>query len=168
MSSQYATALRSYSQIQAIRPGHQHSLYGLGYVNHRLGLHSEAKRYLLEAIATTPNHVLSLLALANLYLDKDDFEKARPLYERVLELDQNHSSAKTNLEILNLSEKALVQENAIPALIELGRLYLSIGLSAGAKNAFERVVHIDPDNAVATAELQKLVPSNDSSGSSAT
>lgn len=167
-SSQYTAALLGYSQIQAIHPGHQHSLFALGYVNHRLSCHSEAEKYLLEAVANDPNHVPSLAALANLYLDKDNFEKARPLYEKVLELDKNHPNARINLTILTLSEKALVPECAISALMELGHYYLLNGLSAGAKSAFEQVLVIDSNNVVAVAELQKLVEAEAGSGSSAT
>jgi len=155
-SSQYEAAHRCYSQIQAIRPDHHHSLYALGYVNHRLGFHAEAERYLLEAVTAVPDHLPSLIALANLYLERDDFAKARSGYERVLEIDQNHAGAKTNLEVLALSERALVSEHAIDALIELGHLYLSIGMSTGAKSAFERVLKIDPDQKIAAAALQSI------------
>jgi len=156
-TSQFAAALSGYAAIQAIRPAHQHSLYALGLVSHRLALHLQAESYLSEAVSNDPSHIPSLVALANLYLRGDKFELARPLYEKVLELDRANSSARTNLAILTLSERALIPENEISALIELGRLYLSMGLNTGAKETFERVLRIDPENAAAQAGLQKFV-----------
>ena len=160
-SSQYAAALQAYAQIQALSPGHLHSLYALGYVNHQLGQHAEAERYLIAAITAAPEHVPSLYALANLYLEQDHFDKAHAYYEMVLDRDPNHAAAKTNMEILALSERALVPEQAIQALIELGNRYLSLGMSAGAKSTFERVLQIDPDHGVAAAALQTISAGSD-------
>lgn len=154
-SLQYEAARKSCLQIQSIHPGHQHSLYALGYASYRLGLHTEAEKHLLEAVTLNPEHVPSLLALANLYLGRDDFEQARPHYEKILEIDQNHANAQVNLEILKLSERALDPQQAIQALIELGHLYLSINLIDGAKSTFERVLKIDPNHCVAVAALQQ-------------
>lgn len=167
-SSQYAAALSGYAAIQALRPGHQHSLYALGYVSHRLDLRAEAERHLKAAVANDPNHIPSLLALANLYLHEDRFETARPLYERVLELDVANPSAETNLEILKLSERALEPGKELPTLTELGHLYLSKDLSTGAKETFEKVLKIDPENPTAKLELQKLANSSGEQGNSAT
>ncbi len=166
-SSQYAAALNGYTTIQAIRPGHQHSLYALGYVSHRLGMHAEAERHLKAAVANDPNHIPSLLALANLYLNEDRFESAHPLYEKVLELDAGNPGATTNLEILTLSERAMKPGEQLPALTELGHLYLAKDLPTGAKEIFEKILHIDPDNLEAKHVLQTLATSSDAQGNSA-
>lgn len=158
--SQYAAAIKGYAVIQAIRPGHQHSLFALGYASHRLDLRTEAEGYLKAAVANDPNHIPSLMELANLYLHEDRFATARPLYERVLELDVEHQTAKTNLEILKLSERALELGKELPALTELGRLYLAKNMSTGAKETFEKVLKIDPENPTAKLELQKLTNSS--------
>lgn len=167
-TSQYSAALSGYAAIQAIRPGHQHSLYGLGYVSHRLALHSEAESHLKAALANDPSHLPSQIALADLYLHDDRFEMARPLYEKVLELDPANSSAMINLEILALSERALIPEKAVSALIELGRVYLSFGLNAGAIETFERVLRLDPENATASLEMQRIVEQGTGNGPCAT
>lgn len=167
-TSQYSAALSGYAAIHAIRSAHQHSLYGLGYVSHRLALHSEAESHLKVAVSNDPSHIPSLVALANLYLHEDKFEMARPLYERVLELDPANSSARTNLKILTLSERALIPENEVSALIELGRFYLLTDLNAGAKETFERVLRIDPENATAILALRKFVDPGTGQGRRAT
>ena len=166
-NAQYAAALSGYAAIQAVWPGHQHSLYALGYVSHRLGFHAEAETHLSAAIASDPDHIPSLLALANLYFEQDKFEAARPLLQRILQLDTTHQHAKTNLQILQLSERALQPESALSSLTELGSLYLSLNLTSGAKDTFERVLKIDPENQVAKLQLQRLEDASRKAGDSA-
>lgn len=136
--SQYEAALNGYAKIQATHPGHQHSLYALGFVSHRLGQPVEAEKYLEVAVANDPNHIPSLIALANIHLSKDSYKKARTLYERVLELDCENIDAKINIQISKLSEKALESGSELSALTELGYFYLSINLEAGARESFQK------------------------------
>jgi len=161
-SAEYEAALRGYAAIQAIRPDHQHSSYGMGYASHRLNLPVEAESHLRAANSNNPSHIPSLLALANLYLDQDKFDMARPLYETVLDLDHENASAKANLQILELSERALVPEHAVSALLELANVYIALKLHAGAQETFQRVLRIDPANAVAFAESKRLMESSSS------
>ena len=53
-------------------------------------------------------------------------------------------------------------------LVQLGHFYLSLNLTAGAKETFDRVLKIDPDNRRAKLELQKLANSAPEQGNSAT
>lgn len=107
-------------------------------------------------MANDPNHIPSLIALANIHLSKDSYKKARTLYERVLELDCENIDAKINIQISKLSEKALESGSELSALTELGYFYLSINLEAGARESFQKILTIDSENPIAKLELEKL------------
>jgi len=148
-SAQYEKAIGAYTQIQTLSPGHQHSLYGLGYLHHQLGKLAEAEDLLKRAVSAAPDHLPSIYALANLYLHQDDFANARPLYEAVLDRDPEHVGARANFRILILSEKAQDPSQAVASLIELGQQYLSLGLSEAAASTFEHVLKVEPNNLAA-------------------
>lgn len=154
-SAKYDQALAVYNQIRSIAPMHQHSLFGLGYVQHRLGNYIAAEEFLLQAIASAPSHLPSICELADLYLHQDAFAKARPLYEQVLKCDPEHFGAKANYKILILSENALEPERASVALLELGRHFLLLGLKEEAASTFERLLKLEPENPEANAGLRE-------------
>ena len=72
-------------------------MYNLGMVLSSRGQYSEAIELLLRLLELKPDHVDGLSQLATCYLQKKETEKARELFELVLEKDPSNLMALQNL-----------------------------------------------------------------------
>ncbi len=116
-----------------------------------------ALRYYQDALTRDPNNILALQWLASIYLDINQSDKSRELFERVVELDPLNTLALTGLSSalfgLGRYEEARVHLFKMRSLFpELGMIYRYLGdaeyqLGRSDKSTywFEKAITVDPN-----------------------
>lgn len=92
-----------------------------------------------QVLALNPNHVKVLLTLAEGYLDANDFEKAVELYNRAFQIDPIRNKDGLVHSLMGYGDKLLEQQEF-----------------EQAKQQFERVLKLEPDNTSVQEILQQL------------
>ena len=72
-------------------------LFKSAFENHKKNNLQEAEKLYKDAIKQKPNHINSLFYLAGLLAQKKNFNEAKELFEKVVELNPKYPSAKDNL-----------------------------------------------------------------------
>jgi tetratricopeptide (TPR) repeat protein len=97
--------------------------YLLGRLYQIMGDHQSAVTYLRMAQQLRPNEIPVQLSLAETYLDENHPELAKPLFEKVLELDKSSAAA----------------------MVKLGKIALSTGNAAEAVKYYEAALSVQPE-----------------------
>ncbi len=72
-------------------------LFKQAFENHKKNNLQDAENLYKDAIKQKPDHINSLFYLAGLLAQKKNFNKAKELFEKVVELNPKYPSAKDNL-----------------------------------------------------------------------
>lgn len=140
--------------------------FGLGYLLWTQKRYPDAATEFQAELANDPNHVQSMLYLADADMQLNKPEAARPLLERVLKLDPSEPLAHLDMGILytdaGLNEDALrelqIAEKMMPNDVNvhwrLGRLYRTLNRKEEAKVEFEKASSI---NKQVDADLYKKI-----------
>jgi tetratricopeptide (TPR) repeat protein len=127
----------------------------LGVCLRRLKRFPEAVSHFEKAILQHPENSALLNSFANVYLDTKDYDKALPLLQKALELDENYAVALSNIGIChreqdNSKEAILFFKRAISldknfanAYHHLAKTLHNINDLNGAKSLWEKCLEID-------------------------
>ncbi len=96
-TGQNSQALRELLSIVEEQPGHVGALNKAGVAYARLGEMEGAEICFTRAIIANPRCVPALSNLGNIYLDRDDNERAIALYKKALKYDPDYHVAHNNL-----------------------------------------------------------------------
>lgn len=157
-------------------------LEALGYItqetpdsHHNLGLryqqqgeHAKAIPEFEQALSMRPNFTSALNSLGRSYLELEQYPKAEEIFQRVLAVKPDDIYALNNLAIVHMergnldvarkfAERAVtVEPNYANGHLTLGSIYGTLKRYADAERQFNKVLAIDPSNARATSNLEKL------------
>lgn len=147
---QYDDALGVWKKAAAILPTSARIHYDLGMLYYRMGSKAEAIRELTYSIqcarfrSETPQKVLALKTLGDIYLAQDNLVAAYQAYTRGIALEPEDTELKTNLAIISMKK----------------------GQFADASREFERILAKDPNNVkvlinigIAYAQMDRYVES---------
>jgi tetratricopeptide (TPR) repeat protein len=124
--------------------------FGLGYLLWTQKIYPEAAEQFRAELANDPNHVQSMLYLADTVIQLNQPDEARPLLEKVVKMDNSQSLAHLDLGILygdaGENDEALrefmlaakLRPNDVNVHWRLGRLYRSLGKKEEAKAEFDK------------------------------
>ncbi|HSF14413.1 MAG TPA: tetratricopeptide repeat protein [Vicinamibacteria bacterium] len=160
-----ADALEALSRAAARRERFWEAYYLRGAVFLSLGGHDEAESDFLQALELAPEAELARSALIELYLDRGEPDKARPLVE--IEIDANPGAAEPYLHLAEVHRVAgrvgeaieavglaLEQDPNLPrAYLNLGELWFSEATRRGDPVALEKAV-------TALSSVVKMEPTN--------
>jgi tetratricopeptide (TPR) repeat protein len=133
------------------------------------GLTAEALRHLETALACDPNHIPSLIALSNAYLNQREFAKVRGLLEQALNSRQDQGEVFfLKAKLHNLQEENEDASNAIDQAIKLDegqskyyKLASEIARMRGTPHErqffLERLIDLEPLDGEAHYEFGKLL-----------
>jgi serine/threonine protein kinase/Tfp pilus assembly protein PilF len=178
-------ALVNYQKSAALNPSYFPALLNVGYTLQSMGKPDEAIPWMKKALSTNPTFPVGLSMLGGLYMDLDEFTKAREYENRSLELEPDLLQAHQVLCYLDVAEGKLDQAkgrcqkflssmpNEPAVLLLAGNYYLWVRDFKAAAPYFERelameAVESKPYNEVAciylklgrTTEAQKLLRQN--------
>ena len=106
-------------------------IFKLAFENHKKNNLQDAENLYKDAIKQKPDHINSLFYLAGLLTQKKNFNEAKELFEKVVELNPKYPSAKDNL-------------------CEIYKMLTNISSQNGdllkAKKLFEKAIILNPDN----------------------
>ncbi|WP_158942256.1 tetratricopeptide repeat protein [Granulicella sp. S190] len=143
-------ATREFRAAVQANPKEPNVHFGLGYLLWTQLQFQEASQEFQAELANTPDYSQAMLYLADSDIKLNKNEDARPLLERVVEIDPKNSMARLDLGIvylgadrkedalLEFKEAAVLSPNDINAHMLLGRLYRSEGKVSEAKAEFDK------------------------------
>jgi choline-sulfatase len=161
----YAQAALEFKRGTEQAPSYALPHFELGFCYFRLGRSDDAIQELKAALALQPWYSRADEALAEIYLQKNDYPQARTYLTRLLSIDPNSYTAHYNLGILaameqNWSEaeqRMLSALHADPGSVEahdtLGQIYLQRGELERARHQFEETIRLQPKLASAHYKL---------------
>ena len=106
-------------------------LFKLAFENHKKNNLQNAENLYKDAIKQKPDHINSIFYLAGLLAQKKNFNEAKELFEKVVELNPKYPSAKDNL-------------CAIYKM--LANIFSRNGDLLEAKKLFEKALSLNPNN----------------------
>jgi tetratricopeptide (TPR) repeat protein len=132
----YEEAYQWYSEVIERDPLNPSWYVAQGNMARAAGDLSLARHAFEEAIAQNPDFAAAYYGIALIYQQLDDKDAATSAITRALQLSDNQN---------------------LPYLLRAGEIYEWSGNFTAAVEVYRRVVDIEPDNAVATAALQRLL-----------
>lgn len=103
-------------------PNDGYSLYQIGFIYHKKGIHDEAIKYYLKAIKLIPNNADLFCNLGRLREEQNEYNRAISCYERAIELEPSYISVYTYLGILHLRLNNYTKaKEYMDTLIEMNR-----------------------------------------------
>jgi tetratricopeptide (TPR) repeat protein len=143
--------------------------FGLGYLLWTQKIYPEASKEFQAELANDPNHVQSMLYLADSHIQMNQPESALPLLEKVVKLDPSVSLAHLDLGIIysdsgknedamrELTLAAKLKPDEVNVHWRLGRLYRTLGKKDQAKAEFDKASSL---NKAANEDLFKKMANN--------
>lgn len=128
------TAHIEYEEIIRNDPGNVQAHYDLGLVYFKQGKVEEAIKFLKKSTILNKDFIEAYQKLAEIYAGRKKFNLALEMLKEVIRLD------RTN----------------IAALFNMGFIGLKLNNTELARNSFERVVKLDPENKEAKEVLEKI------------
>jgi len=122
--------------------------YDLADRRMELGDRQYAQELYGGALTINPNHISALFKLADIYLDKQEFDKATELYTRAYRINPIRA-----------------QESYLQALLGYGKDLFRQGKFASAKEQFEKILAIDSEHIQAKERVQEIEAIERNSGS---
>ncbi len=138
--------------------------FGLGYLLWTQKIYPEAAREFQAELANDPDHVQSMLYLADAHIQMNQSEIALPLLQKVVKLDPSLSLAHLDLGIIysdsgknedamrELTLSAKLNPSEVNVHWRLGRLYRALGKKEEAKVEFDKASSL---NKAADEDLYK-------------
>ena len=138
----------------------------LAYVYYLKKLHSKSLTYYEKAIALKKNYK-DYFHMGLVYEEKNDLKKAKEIYKKSIQINENYASAKFNLGTIYLNEEkyseALKLFNQVSVLspklvanhINAGKCYVAIGQDEKAYEQFQKALKYDQNLPTALIELAK-------------
>lgn len=132
-----------YERAVEADPRHPGALFGLAKENERYGNDETALDLYVRSAARTPAHLGALLNLGILYEDRQQYERARQCYHRILEAFPNHQRARLFLKDAQASGDMYYDEDAQKKRDRLGQV-LSVPvtdfeLSVRSRNCLQKM-----------------------------
>ena len=116
-----------------------HELYQLAAKLRQQGENQKALKLYQQTLDFNPNYFSAIFALAEGYLEAEDFRKAITFYKRVYKLDPIYT-----------------QEGYIQSLLGYGHKLIEQGEITQAQKQFNQVLKIEPNNSFALEKLQEI------------
>jgi tetratricopeptide (TPR) repeat protein len=154
-------------------PKEPNAHFGLGYLLWSQKKFPEAASEFSAELANDPNHKQSLLYLADSHIQMNQLEDARPLLEKVIQLDSSIALAHLDLGIVASEQQhneealreLLIAEKLMPEDVNvhwrLGRLYRAMGKKEEAKVEFDKASTL---NKAADEDLYKKISAGNARG----
>ncbi len=159
----YDLAIKNYQRCMELKPDFASVRNNIGLAYLQKGDYDKAIENFKELtdnyVYATPHYPLANLGQAYYY--KNDFHLAEKYLKEALDLEPKFVVAihwlgrtqlalgKTSEAIQNL-EKAIQMNASVPEIyFDLGKAYQAMGLKIKSKNAFQRVVELDPEGGLA-------------------
>ena len=142
-------AIRELRAAVQANPKTPNAHFALGYLLWTQGHSEEAAREFQAELDNVPEHALAMLYLADAEIQMNEIERARPLLEKVVNIDPANSMGHLDLGIVygetgkresalhELKQAAALKPDDVSAHWRLGQLYRSMGRTAEAKAEFE-------------------------------
>jgi Tfp pilus assembly protein PilF len=141
-------------------PGDAEINYYLGFVSNRLGKRGSARRYLEKSFELDSNNTQTMLALATLYDEENEGERALTLYEALYKANPESPIVLNNFayhlaerkvrleEARQMVEKALALESQNGSYWDtLGWILYQSGAYAEAREKIEKSIALSPKSA---------------------
>ncbi len=109
-----------------------------------------AQQALEHAMDAEPNHLEALRALVGTYRKQGQTRNIQRFEPRLLRLEQADEHRRRVLDALQRGAPT------VSSLLELGKTYMSMGLSRDARLALDAVLRYEPRNPIAAAGLKRL------------
>lgn len=116
-----------------------HELYQLAAKLSQQGEKQKALKLYQQTLDFNPNYFSALFAVAEGYLEKENFRKAVTFYKRAYKVDSIYT-----------------QESYVKSLLGYGNKLIDKGEVTQAEQQFNRVLKIDPNNSIALDKLQEI------------
>ena len=165
----YVESESCYRHVVNMKPERADAHDNLGAVLQQLGKHGEALQYHLHALKLNSNFHPAYYHIGNIYRAQGDRLKAEKYYLKALNINPKFTAAVNNLSYVLLEQNRYYEVldilepfnksgwmDPILALI-LGRAFYGIGRFESAQQAFDRVIHLKSDDAVAHFYLGELM-----------
>ncbi|OGP90902.1 MAG: hypothetical protein A2157_05520 [Deltaproteobacteria bacterium RBG_16_47_11] len=118
------------------------------------GQSKKAIKELQKLVEASPQDSRLRLKLGDLYLKNGENESAFKEFLKVAELCEGED---LNLRAISIYKKMLsINPNYIDALHKIGNLYTKEGLEGSAKNCYQTILKIRPDNPEALSALERI------------
>jgi tetratricopeptide (TPR) repeat protein len=144
-------AIAEFQQAAKIAPRESNVHFGLGYLQWKQRQYDDARKEFEAELALDPGHPQALAYLGDIYLKRNDPERALPLLQQAVHLRSDIRVAYLDIGIILAQQKRYPEaltalqraEKLDPAQpdahLRLGRLYLSLGNPAESKKEFARL-----------------------------
>ncbi len=169
LANDLAAAQEHLEKAQKLAPGHPDVHYLMGMLALRQKDQAKARSELAQATRLFPNHRLALNALGSLLYEAGEYAAASEVLERAVEADgdswrthwrlacsyyQQREYVRARLQV----ERALQigKDDAGEAQLVLGLTLAALGERAGATQAFETFLRLNPNHAAAGEARQRL------------
>jgi len=97
-----------YCEILKRHPSFVECYLRLSWMERQIGNFEEAERWLLKALEVNPDEPDANVSLGDLYARRDDWDKAKKMYEKVnKKLGENNHDARTNISLGNMYYRSL-------------------------------------------------------------
>jgi tetratricopeptide (TPR) repeat protein len=161
-----AGAAQMFRDAVAANPREPNAHFGLGYLLWAQKKYPEAASEFNAELANDPNHVQSLLYLADAHIQMNQIAEARPLLEKVIKLDSSVPLAHLDLGIVDSDQQRdeealrelLIAEKLMPDNVNvhwrLAKLYRTMGKKDEAKAEFDKASSL---NKQADEDLYKKI-----------
>ncbi len=138
-------------------PKEPNAHFGLGYLLWTQKFYPEAAEQFRAELANDPNHLQSMIYLADTEIQLNQQSEARPLLEKAVKIDASQSMAHLDLGILygdagrndealrELTLAAKLKPDDINVHWRLGRLYRAVGKKEEAQAEFDKASRINRD-----------------------
>ena len=134
-------------------------VFNLAAKNHQEGKIDVAQDLYNQILKIYPNHSQTLNNIAIIFINSQEYQKAKKFYEKSIEINPNYADAHNNLGLtyVNLKdyqkarkcyEKAIeLNPNYADAHYNLGGLFNELRENQKSKKSYERAIEINPDHA---------------------
>lgn len=156
-----------YKKAISIDPYSAEHYNNLGCVYVQKRLYDDAKKQLRIALKLEPSLALAHHNLGTVYEKEGNYKDAIKEFQIAIGLNPNSLShynlacvygheGKLREALYHYGEAVALDPSSVKALNNLGHTYLRIGMVDAAKDAWQRVLEIDPDFEMARDNLKKL------------
>jgi tetratricopeptide (TPR) repeat protein len=104
---EYKKAMESLDKCLELNPHYSDANFLLGQISEVLNKPEQARAYYSKTIAINPSDIRATLYLATYYFKKKQYDKAKPLFEKALDINSTNEVAKKGLMLIEKANPAL-------------------------------------------------------------
>jgi Flp pilus assembly protein TadD/peroxiredoxin len=161
-------AIKNFQQSLQQRPGYATALVNLGNIYRRQRSFAQAQEFLDQALAIQPDDPETNYNLGMLYAQQGQMEQASDYLGRAVELRPDYPEALNNLGIIFVRGQAYAKAeeqfktsirlapNFDQSYLNLARLYVMRSDKQGAREVLQKLLDLQPQNAIARQALDTL------------